>query len=137
MTATDSTARHIDLARKYIATVQAGDDVAALRRLVHPDVEQEEFPNALVPRGQKRGLAGMVEGFEKGRALVAEQRFEIVNIFGSGEQVMLELVWTGTMRVDAGPLRAGQTLRARISAVLEFRDGQVFRQRNYDCYDPL
>lgn len=137
MTATDSTAHHIELARQYIAILQAGNDAEALQRRLHPALEQEEFPNALFPRGQRRDLAGIVASFERGRGLVADQRYEIVNVIANGEQVVLELVWNGTMSVDAGPLRAGQVLRARFAAVLEFRDGLIFRQRNYDCYDPF
>ena len=38
--------------------------------------------------------------------------------------------------VDAGPFIAGQTLRARFAIFLEFRDGRIARQRNYDCFDP-
>jgi ketosteroid isomerase-like protein len=49
--------------------------------------------------------------------------------------VVLELVWTGTVGVDAGPFRAGQDLRARSAFFLDFRDGLVVRMRNYDCFD--
>ena len=137
MTARDSTARNIDFVRRYIALIEAGDDGDALRRCYHPEVEQEEFPNAFFPRGMKRDLTGITASFERGRGLLAEQRYEIVNIIASGETVALEFVWTGTLRVDAGPLPAGKTLRTRSTSVIEFRDGLIFRQRSYDCYDPL
>lgn len=31
---------------------------------------------------------------------------------------------------------AGQVLRARFGVFLDFRDGRIVRQRNYDCFDP-
>ena len=137
MATIDSTAQSIELVRKYLAVVEACKDTDALRRLLHPEAQQEEFPNALYPRGQKRDAASLITSFERGRDLLAEQRYEIVNILASGDTVALEMVWTGSLRIDAGPLKAGQVLRARIATVIELRDGLIFRQRNYDCYDPL
>jgi len=54
----------------------------------------------------------------------------------SGDQVALEVVWTGTIRQNTGPFVADQTLRARFALFMEFRDGRIVRQRNYDCFDP-
>ena len=30
----------------------------------------------------------------------------------------------------------GTTMRARFAIFFEFRNGQIARQRNYDCFDP-
>jgi ketosteroid isomerase-like protein len=64
------------------------------------------------------------------------ERFELFNAVASGPHVALEVVWTGTVRVAAGPFAAGQALRARFAVFMEFRDGRISRQRNYDCFDP-
>jgi ketosteroid isomerase-like protein len=48
----------------------------------------------------------------------------------------MEVIWTGTVRDAAGPFAAGQALRARFALFMEFRDGRIVRQRNYDCFDP-
>jgi len=32
--------------------------------------------------------------------------------------------------------RAGVQSRARFTVSLEFRNGKIARQRNYDCFDP-
>src|SRR4030095_13866465 len=101
-----------------------------------PDVVQEEFPNRLMPNGATRNLQALKEGRARGQALLASEHFEVLNAIASGEQVALEVVWTATIRQAAGPFAAGQTLSARFAIFMEFRDGLIVRQRNYDCFDP-
>ncbi len=60
----------------------------------------------------------------------------MANAVADGDQVVMEVTWTGTVREAAGPFAAEQTLRARLAIFLTFRDGRIMRQRNYDCYDP-
>ncbi|WP_328841277.1 hypothetical protein [Streptomyces europaeiscabiei] len=59
------------------------------------------------------------------------------NAVAADAQVALEVTWSGTLAVSLGDLTAGQVLRARIAAFLEFRDGKIIAQRNYDCYERL
>jgi len=79
----------------------------------------------------------MKEARARGRTLLTAERFEVVNaVAGDDTKVALEVVWTGTIRNAAGPFAAGQTLRARFAVFLEFREGRIIRQHNYDCFDP-
>jgi ketosteroid isomerase-like protein len=128
---------HADFVRRYVAVTEEGRDEAALRAFFHPDALHEELPNALFPKGVTRDVDALIAGFRKGHAGVAEQRFEVHAIHESGDVVFAEMTWTGVMKLDAGPLRKGQRLRARIATVIELRDGLIVRQRNYDCYDPI
>jgi ketosteroid isomerase-like protein len=137
MNATDTAEKNIAIVRAYLAVVERLEGAEALGRFWHPEGEFEELPNAIAPRGSKRDRASITASFERGRAILASQRYEIVNAFGAGDQLLVELVWTGTMKIDAGSLRAGQMLRASCAAVIELRDGLIYRQRQYDCYDPL
>lgn len=122
--------------REYFALVERMADVEAVLRCWHPEGVFEEQPNALSPRGSTRDRAGLAESFARGQALLASQRYELGNIVAAGAQVVVELVWTGTVKIDVGPLRAGETLRARCAAVFELREGLIHRQRQYDCYEP-
>jgi ketosteroid isomerase-like protein len=36
-----------------------------------------------------------------------------------------------------GSIRPGEPMRARFAQVIEFEDGLIIRQRNYDCFDPF
>ena len=67
---------------------------------------------------------------------MATQRYEVLNAVACGDQVALEVRWTGTLAVPFGNIPAGGQMRARFAVFLEFRDGKILRQRNYDCFEP-
>lgn len=126
---------NLEIARRYLATMESGTPEEKLS-FYSADVQQEEFPNRITPTTRVRNLAGLREGIERGRAIMSAERYEILNAFADGDQVALEVQWSGTLAVGFGPLAPGTTLRARLAILLEFRDGKIIRQRNYDCYDP-
>jgi len=126
----------MDIARRYLAALSDGAGPDEVARFYAPDVVQEEFPNRLMPNGARRDLQALTEGRARGQALLASEHFEVLNAIASGEQVAMEVVWTATIRQAAGPFAAGQSLRARFAIFIEFRDGLIVRQRNYDCFDP-
>lgn len=124
-------------ARAYVAAVEGGavgDDLAAF---YHPDVVQHEFPNRLVPRGVQRDLAAILDGAERGARLMGRQIYDIHTVTELGDRVILEYTWTGYPQTPIGTVRAGEPMRARICQVIEFEDGLIIRQRNYDCFDPF
>lgn len=102
-----------------------------------PGVEQVEMPNAFKPTGASRNLAELKADIEKAKGIIENQRYEIFNTVASGNMVVLEMVWHGTVVTDLPPLTKGQEMRAQCVAVFEFEDGKVARLRNYDCFDPL
>ena len=114
-------------------------DVAATLDWDHwftADVVQEEFPNRLLPEGARRDLAAMREAALRGQALMAEQAFELFDVLASGDKVMVEAEWRGTVGRDVGPFTAGMRLRTRFAQVLELRMGKIAALRNYDCFYP-
>lgn len=50
--------------------------------------------------------------------------------------VALEVLWIGKLAVPLGNLQAGSEMRAHSAMFLEFRDGKIVDQRNYDCFEP-
>ncbi|MFF3710614.1 nuclear transport factor 2 family protein [Streptomyces phaeochromogenes] len=119
---------------RAVSRFAVGEELAAF---FHPDAVHTQLPNALFPDGTVRPLPDLIAAAEQGRKLLADQHFEVINTVASGAQVALEVTWTGTLAVSLGDLRAGQILRAHIAAFLEFRDGKIIAQRNYDCYERL
>jgi ketosteroid isomerase-like protein len=134
--ATMSEATNLETAKRYIDGLSAGMGADELGQFYTPDVVQEEFPNRFLPNGATRDLEAMRQGRLRGQALLSAEHFDLLSAMASGEVVALECVWRATIGVDSGPFVAGQTLRARFAIFLEFRDGRIARQRNYDCFDP-
>jgi ketosteroid isomerase-like protein len=133
----DDVARsNLDAARRYLAAVEGGAQGAALAEFYTPDAIQEEFPNRLTPAGARRDLTAVLDAAERGRRVMAAQRYEVRGAVANGDRVALEVAWTGTLAMAVGSLPAGGTMRARFGVFLEFRDGKIAAQRNYDCIEP-
>ena len=131
-----SDANNLEVAKQYLSRLSDGAGPEELDSFYAPDVVQEEFPNRLLPNGATRNLQAMKQGRARGRAFLKAERFELVNAVAGDDQVAMEVIWTGTVRDAAGPFAADQALRARFALFMEFRDGRIIRQRNYDCFDP-
>lgn len=50
---------------------------------------------------------------------------------------MLDVAWEGDLAIPFSAVPAGATLRAHIAMFLEFLDGRIIHQRDYDCYEHL
>ncbi len=137
MTEHTAESANLQAARRYLAAIQAGATGDALAAFFTDDVVQEEFPNRLVPAGARRDLAAILEGAVRGQAILTAQRFDIERAMAEGDRVALEVVWTATFTIPIGSVQPGEELRARFAVFLDFRDGRIAAQRNYDCFDPF
>jgi ketosteroid isomerase-like protein len=126
---------NLEAARRYLDALSRGAMAEALEMYTE-DVVQEEFPNRLMPTGARRGIAELREGARRGAQVMAAQRWEVRNAVASGDTVALEVLWTGTLAIPLGTLAAGDEMRAHFAVFLQFRDGLIAAQRNYDCFDP-
>lgn len=121
----------------FFAALQNGVAPDELSRFYAEDVVQEEFPNAFLPQGARRGLTELREAAARGNAAMASQTFEILNTVARGNTVVVESDWTGTLAVDLSEQTpAGSRMRARFAQIFEFADGKIVAQRNYDCFFP-
>ena len=125
MMAADLTA----VARDYLRSLERGD-LEAMLRVYDPGAIQIEHPNRLKPQGDRRDLDRMVADFERGRALLASQRYEVLSASASGETVAMQVLWTGVLAVPLGGLAAGDSMRAMgyeigLEARTEAKHGRV------------
>jgi ketosteroid isomerase-like protein len=127
---------NLDRARQYLAAIQRGATGNELARFFTPDVVQEELPNRVSPDGKRRKLTEILEGAERGQKVLSAQRFEIRSAVATGNRVILEVLWVGTLAIPFGTIPAGGEMRAHSAMFLEFRDGKIAAQRNYDCFEP-
>ncbi len=133
MSDTDLVASHVRRTRELLEALERFDcdTVAALYA---EDVEQIELPNRLKPEGDRRGRAQMLSDLERSKSILRSQKYDVTNAVGEGSLVMAEYQWSGVLAVPMGSLAAGDTLRGNCAVSLEFRDGLIVRQRNYDCF---
>lgn len=128
---------NLDAVRAFFAALQAGGGPSEMAAFYSEDVVQEEFPNAFLPNGARRGLKELQEAAARGGSVMASQTFEIVDMIASGDTVVVESEWTGTLAVPLGEeTPAGSVMRARFAQFFEFRGGKIVAQRNYDCFYP-
>jgi len=121
---------NLQLVREYLAALARMAPATEIAGFFTEDAEQIELPNRLNPNGQKSDLRALLERIEKGRVMLGEQRYDVVNVISSGDSAAIEADWTGK-------LVNGAELRAHFAMFLEFRDGRIARQRNYDCFEPF
>lgn len=126
----------LDLAKRYLEALEAGATGDELAAFFAPDVVQEEFPNRFQPQGARRDLTAILDAAARGRAAMSSQSYRIVHAVANGDELALEVEWVGTVAVPIGQLPAGGTMRARFAVFLEYRDGKIAAQRNYDCFEP-
>ena len=129
MTKRETIERFLELLERFSA------DASDYRTVLHPEIEQTEYPNQLTDRTVVSDFSRLMERIPNGKRLLREQKYDIRRIHETDESLIAEVDWTAIVAADAGPFRAGQALTAYICAVFDFKDGKIYRQRNYDCFE--
>ena len=124
---------NFEIARSYLAALDARADAETIARFYAPDAVQDEFPNRFLPGGAHRDLLAIKLARTRGLALMASEGYELIGATGGGAQVALEVSWSGVVGEGMGLFTAGQRLEARLGIFLKFRDGLIVVQRNYEC----
>ncbi len=126
---------NLDLARGYLKAIEDGN-AEFVTNLFSPDAVIEQLPNRIYPQGLRANVTQLAGAFEKGRKLFTCQTYEITNHLVADNMVALEVLWTGTLAIPFGSIAAGGQMRCHSGMFLEFREGKVVSQRNYDCFEP-
>jgi len=124
-------------AHAFLEAVEGGASGEELNAYYHSEVEQTEYPNAITKQLTTRNLAHLKAGSLMGKKILASQHFEIVREYVAGNTVILEVIWTAVAAVPLGAVPVGGTMKAWFSQFFEYQDGKIFRQRNYDCFQPF
>jgi ketosteroid isomerase-like protein len=125
------------LVKRFFSAVERGAAGDELDAFLHPDIEQEELPNRLVPHGKKRDLAALKADAEKGKKVLTAQRYDILRSYALGNTVIAEVEWRGTLAVPLGSIPGGGEMRGHIAFFIEIEGGRIRRQREYSLFDPF
>ncbi|MGE3242065.1 MAG: nuclear transport factor 2 family protein [Pirellulales bacterium] len=124
------------LIEDYLRAIESGATGEALARFYTEDAEQIEWPNRLNPAGGRSDLARLLKRAESASSLIKDQRYELHSLLAQEDQVAVEATWTGVLIVPLETLPAGSALKAHFAMFFDLREGQIYRQRNYDCFEP-
>jgi ketosteroid isomerase-like protein len=117
-----------DVVLDYLRAIEAHElDRVAL--MLHDDVEVVEHPNKMNPTGARYDKAAIRAAGERGATLMTSERYEVRALTTDGHRAVAQVHWTGV-------LHDGHSMRAHICSVIELRDGLVWRQEQYDCFEP-
>ena len=81
-------------------------------------------------------MKGILTAARQGKKTLRAQKFDVLNSIVDGDNVALEVFWSGYLAEPVDTLPADSEMRAHLSVWLEFRDGKISRQHNYECFDP-
>ena len=124
-------------AREYLKAIESGASGEEMARFFDPEVMVEILPSSVFPKGSRDNLEGVRAAYERGKKGMSAQTYKITNALAIGDQVAMEVLWTGTLLVPFQSVPAGGQMSAHFAVFLRFRNGKIFSQRNYDCYDPI
>lgn len=129
-------ATNLATARAYLKALEDGRPQDA-QALFDPEIVQIEHPNLLKPSGERRTAIMMAADGQRGLKILERQTFEVVNAIAEDDRVSLEVLWTGVLAIPLRDLRPGDEMRCFSGIFLDFKDGKIIGQRNYDCFAPF
>ena len=125
----------LTIAKNYLKALKAGKTGKELAMFFHPDIIQTELPNHLNPKGVVANLNQILERAEKGKKLLKTQTYAIENEVVNDDTVALEIKWTGVLATPVASLCVGDTMRAHFAMFIQFKNGQIIKQKNYSCFE--
>jgi hypothetical protein len=90
----------------------------------------------------RRAKQAQIHGYRLSENSASTRKCELLSAWNlvaqpTGDELAIELEWTGTLAVPVMNLPAGSEMNAFVAVFLTFRDGRIASQRNYDCYPPF
>jgi len=127
----------VQTVRDFMGALENRSSSSDFSNFYHPEVVQIEYPNTLTKDTTTRMLKDLEAAASRGKQVLQKERYDIVNSYSSGNTVIIEAIYTGTLAIKAGKLKPGDEMKAYFAQFYEFKDGKIFRQRNYDCFEPF
>ena len=103
---------NVSRARQYLQVVASGEAFEKVADFYTPDVVIQEFPNRIAPHGRIRRAADIRPAYEQGRQILQSQTYNVQRILESGDDVAVELEWTGILALPVMNLPAGTEMKA-------------------------
>jgi ketosteroid isomerase-like protein len=128
---------NLECMKAYLQAVEAMGSFESVAQFSAPDATFHEFPNRIVTQERVRRGEELRAAWEQGRKFMKSQTYRVQRVIENGDDMAVELEWTGILAVPVMNLPAGSEMKAFVAMFLRFRDGKIVEQRNYDCYPPF
>lgn len=130
-----SASENLAIARRYLQALESAAGADEIAQFFAAEVILEIFPSIYFPNGSRSDLSAIRVSAERGKKVMSSQSYVVKNAIASADQVALEVDWTGSLAVPFQNIPAGGQMRAHFAMFLQFKDGKIVSQRNYDCYE--
>ena len=121
----------------FLKMVETRQSIGELDSFDHPEIEQVEYANSITKITTTRKLKDLKDGAERGKKVLTKEAYDVKSLVSFENTVLLECTWRGTLAIPIGNIPAGGQMVAHFAEVFEFKEGKIFRQRNYDCFEPF
>ncbi|MGZ3778249.1 MAG: nuclear transport factor 2 family protein [Mucilaginibacter sp.] len=125
------------IANQFIRTLEHRKSADELMQFYHPDIKHIEFPNMITKNRKVSTLNDIKAAAERGKKVLQKEEYEVLNSWSFENTVIIEAIWTGTLAVPMVNIPVGGQMKAYFAQFYEFKDGKIFKQRNYDCFEPF
>jgi ketosteroid isomerase-like protein len=122
----------VQLVKSYFSAIERSDVDRAMACLAD-HIVQIEYPNAMKPKGDRRGKEALRADAVRGASLFSEQRYRVRGAVETGDCVAVQVSWTGVLAQPFGSLSAGSSMHVESAMFFSVREGKIVTQENYDA----
>ena len=126
---------NLETALAFLKALENRTSFEDMKQFYHPDIEQVEYPNAITKNTAVRNLNDLKAASVRGQSVLQKETYEVVKAHEAGNCVIIEAIWRGTLAIPLGNIPVGGEMKAYFGQFYEFKDGKIFRQSNYDCFE--
>jgi ketosteroid isomerase-like protein len=95
------------VARQYLQAVESLGPLEDVAAFYSPDVVFQEFSKPDCPQGRIRRAGDLSAAYQKGQQLLRSQTYAVQRIVEAGDEVAVELEWTGVLAIPVMNLPRG------------------------------
>jgi len=77
----------------------------------------------------------MAADLARGKQMLREEHYELLEATAAGDSVALQVKWTGVVAVPVGALQPGDKMVCESGIFLRFAGDRIVEQHNYDCFE--
>ena len=123
------------LVLNFLKKLETRKSSAELKAFYHEEIEQIEYPNAILKEKASRNLSEIMAASERWQKVITKEAYEVLEMYSIRDTVIIEALWQGTLAIPIGKLKAGDKMKANFAQFYQIKEGKIYKQKNYDCFE--